>query len=79
MAVKIDTVIKGTCGTGERQKDSSSVAESGCAAHVCLKAEQRLQSLLARLLREPGAQNHLRSPTLLPRGPPCPSAGAINV
>lgn len=28
--------------------------------------------LVARLCREPGAENHLRSRILLPRGPPCP-------
>lgn len=37
--VKIDTVIKGTSGTGEKKKNSSAVGESGSAVHVCLKAK----------------------------------------
>lgn len=36
------------------------------------KSKVEAAELLARLLWEPGAQNHLRSPTLLPRGHPCP-------
>jgi len=72
--VKIVTVIKGTSGTGKKKKNSSAVGESGSAAHVCLSKSkvETAEPLLTHLLWEPGAQNHLRSPTVLPRGNLCP-------
>lgn len=40
---------------------------------VCLKAQWRPQNFSSSVFSgESGAQNHLRSPTLLLRGPPCP-------
>lgn len=70
--VKIDTVIKGTSGNGEKKKNSSAVERKWVCCCSRLSKSKTTEQLGARLLWEPGAQNHLRSPTLLPRGPPCP-------
>ncbi len=43
-----------------------------CCSRLSKSKVETAERLLARLLWEPGAQNHLRSPTLLPRGHPCP-------